>query len=310
MMRSKEPLALVAGVLLPFALIVVVIAWHWPSDRDLSPQDGDAFPGGTAVPLRFVIGSMVSPVTTEHLYGGLLRLVGERLGMPVVMLQRRGYAESNAMLDRGEADAGWICTGAYATLARKGDWLVLAAPVQGHQAEYHSVVIVRANAPFQGFEDLRGRSFALVDPLSLSGRAWVLWELRRRDQDPRRFFREVRYSGSHDRSIEWVLEGEVDAAAVDSLIVEHLRRTRPKEMEELRVLLASEAFPSPPIVASGSLPAGLQHRLQDILTTLHQEPEGIEILEGLGIRGFRAVDPEAYRQVSEIMAVAGEEGMP
>jgi len=304
-------LAVAMGVLLPLLGIGTVLWWHWPRPEDAIEDRVPGSDGGLPDhPLRFVIGSMVSPVSTLSTYQDLLDLIGRDLGIPVTMVQRRSYQESNELLRQGQADAGWICTGAYGALAATTPLRLLAAPVAEEAPQYHAWVIVREDSPAHTLEDLRDRSFAFVDPLSLTGRAFLLMELRRRGLDPRRFFRMVRYSGSHDRSIDWVLDGAVEGATVDSLVVEQMRLSSPERISRLRVVLASEPFPAPPLVARAGLDPLIADRLEDTLTRLHERPETAAVLHRLGLRRFVKPGPSSYQAIVEAMALLQEEGLP
>ncbi len=66
-------------------------------------------PGPT---LRFAVGTMLSPRETARAYRQLGDYLESRTGHRVEVVQRRGYSETNALLDNWEADFGFVCTGA------------------------------------------------------------------------------------------------------------------------------------------------------------------------------------------------------
>lgn len=296
-----------AGIVLPVAAIAAVVAWHWPEgdririDAVKAPEASAA----DAAPLRFVVGSMVSPRASFEHYRELLDLLGGNLGRPVEMVLRKSYRETNEMLRTGEADAGWICTGAFASMDPDNAPRLLASPVTGGAPQYQSFIIVRADAGIVRLEDLRGRSFAYVDPLSLTGRAWVVSRLAQDHIRDRDFFRTIAYSGSHDRSIEMVADGTVDGACVDSLVFQGLATLAPERMSSLRVIDRSPPFPSPPLVASPHMPHSESDRLAAVLTSIHRLPEGTQILQDLGLERLDPPDPAAYDEVRRVLLAAG-----
>jgi hypothetical protein len=78
---------------------------------------------------------------------------------------------------------------------------------------------VRDDAPVQTFSDLQGSSsWAYNDVCSLSGYYGLLNKLAELGTDES-FFGNVSCSGSHLNSIEAVLRGEVDSAAIDSNVL-------------------------------------------------------------------------------------------
>ena len=71
-------------------------------------------------------------------------------------------------------------------------------------------------------EDLKGRDFMAVAPTSFGG--WLTsWRyLKERNIDPQRHFSSLRYGGTHDAVVDAVANGEVDAGAIRSGILEQM----------------------------------------------------------------------------------------
>ncbi len=69
----------------------------------------------------------------------------------------------------------------------------------------------------QNLEELRGRTIAFVDPASSSGYIYPMVMLIKRglikDRDPKTFFKEVHFAGSHDAALLALLIRDVDATA-------------------------------------------------------------------------------------------------
>ena len=66
-------------------------------------------------------------------------------------------------------------------------------------------------------EELRGRTIAFVDPASSSGYIYPMVLLIRRglvrDRDPKTFFKDALFAGTHEAALRALLQGRVDAAA-------------------------------------------------------------------------------------------------
>ncbi len=66
-------------------------------------------------------------------------------------------------------------------------------------------------------EDLRGKTVAFVDPASSSGYIYPMVLLIKRglvrDRDPKSFFKDALFAGTHEAALQSVLHGRVDAAA-------------------------------------------------------------------------------------------------
>lgn len=257
---------------------------------------GDRVSGAPAVSatLRGGIGAMISPQRTISEYDHLFRLVAKKLSMPPEIVQRRKYIEVNELLERGEIDFAWVCTGAVADLESRGVAVPLVAPVVAGTTKYRAYLIVKADSGISGFDGLRGRRFAFTDPLSLTGREVAIEQLRAFGETPESFFSESFFTYAHDNSVHAVQRGLADGATVDSLVFDLLAKNYPDEVSNVRVVWRSQWFPIPPIVVSRRDSPELTARLRDAFLSLHEDAEGRAVLDAVGIERFVLAEPGAY----------------
>jgi len=78
---------------------------------------------------------------------------------------------------------------------------------------YYSVFYVKADAPYQKIEDLKGRNLGLVDPNSTSGNNMPRYALHQMGIDADKYFGHVVYAGSHENALTALQQGTVDVAA-------------------------------------------------------------------------------------------------
>jgi len=232
---------------------------------------------------RVPVGAMISPRETFVHYRQLLDYLGVKMGMDVELVQRKTYGEVSDLVASGGIDLAFICSGPYAT--RKGEYgfELLATPVIQGSHFYRSYLIVSRDSPFERLEDLKGRVFAFTDPDSHTGRLVPTHWLAEIQDRPETFFEKVIYTYSHDNSILAVAKGLVDGAAVDGLIWEFYEHKNPSLTAATRVIRKSEPFGVPPLVASGSFSPELKAPVQQILLSMHEDPEGARILGELMI---------------------------
>jgi len=236
--------------------------------------------------LRAAVGAMISPKRTYLQYRRLYNLLAERTGRRLRFVQRETYAEVNDLLADGKVDLAWVCTGALDDLRRRNGASLLAAPVVGGKSEYRAYIIAQSPGPVHRLEDLRGRRFAFTDPLSLTGRRVVVDWLAARGETIAGFFGEVFYTHAHDNSIRAVRRRLADAATVDSLVYDGLRRLNPDQVVGTTVIWESQWFPIPPIVVSTRADPALRDRLGTILWALGDDPEARPLLRSIGIERF------------------------
>jgi phosphonate transport system substrate-binding protein len=237
-------------------------------------------------PIRFVYASVLSPERSTLTYARLGAYLSTKLGREVEIVRRRTYAELNELLRTGGAEAGLVCTGAFAEGEDKFGLRPIAIPVIDGKRTYRSYVIVRRDSGLTSFEDLEGVTFAFTDPLSNSGFRYVAAKLHALGLEPERFFARILFTYSHDNSIEAVLDGIVDAGSVDSLVWEELVRMDPDLGRDVVVIEQSEDFPINPVVAAPATDSVLRARIAETFLSMAADSTGMEILQTLGTEAF------------------------
>jgi phosphonate transport system substrate-binding protein len=252
--------------------------------------------------LRVAVAAMISPKETFIYYRELLDYIGRHAGHRVQLIQRKTYDEVNELFPRGQIDLAFICTGPFAASREKFGFEALATPQVRGQPFYQSYLIVPKDSPYQTLEDLRGRVFAFTDPDSNTGamvpRSW----LAEVGETPESFFSRTTFTYSHDNSILAVAKGLVDAAAVDGHQWEYFERLSPAYTSKTRVIRKSQPFGSPPLVASARLAGDVRSKIQDLMLSMHTDPEGRRILENLLIDRFVAPRDEWYEPARAMIA--------
>jgi len=258
------------------------------------------------VPLRIAVAAIISPQGTTESYTEFANYLGKVLGRPVELVQRRTYAEVNALVAANAVDLAFVCTNAYVDGHDQFGMELLAAPrIQG-EAVYYSDLIVPATSMAQTMADLAGKTFAFTDPMSFSGRVYPTYLVQQLGATPENFFHRTFFTYSHDRAIEAVAAGVADGAAVDSLVLDYALARNPALRNQLRVIHRSPAFGIPPVVAPPGLPPRQKRQLQDLLVTMDQEPAGRVILAHLGIDRFQPIDDQAYASVRQLVQQIGQ----
>ncbi|NJC88923.1 MAG: phosphate/phosphite/phosphonate ABC transporter substrate-binding protein [Desulfuromonas sp.] len=247
------------------------------------------------------IGSMITPKEGYIYYQRLVEYLEKHLTTPVMTVDRGSYQEFNQLLKDGELDLAFVCGGPY--VEGKDNFglelLVMPETLSG-ETVYYSYMIVPVKSPAKSLEDLRGRNFAFTDPLSNSGKLVPEYMLAQRGETAEHFFGMVIYTSAHDKSIRAVAEGEVDGAAVDSLIYEYLIRKDPQLAKKIRILSRSAPYGIPPVVVRPNIPAPLRERLRTTLLSMHEDPEGSLILQGMMLRRFVPASDAAYGTIREM----------
>ena len=240
------------------------------------------------------VGSMITPEEGHVYYKELLEYIGKKLGMRVKFVERETYAEINALLENGGIAVAFVCGGPYIRGHKDFGLELLVAPQVDGKAVYYSYIIVAKDSAIKQFEELNGKTFAFVDPLSNTGMLYPRYLLLRMGESPENFFKNVVYTYSHDNSIKAVAQGLVDAAAVDSLVWDYLDKRGSRYTTATKIIKVSEPFGIPPVVVSPKLNRDLKKKIKDILLNIHTQKEGKDILQGMFIEKFVEVNDSMY----------------
>lgn len=172
-----------------------------------------------------------------------------------------------------------------------------------------SFVIVRRDCGIETIEDLRGVKAAINEPGSNSGvnllRAAIA-PLARNG----RFFSSVIETGGHRASIDAVAEGKADVAAIDCVTYGNTLRFDPERLAGIRILTETVKGPGLPFItraeASDEEVSILRKALQDAIA----DPSLAQVRETLSLKGFVALDDEAYEPLAELEREAHRLGYP
>ncbi len=237
--------------------------------------------------------------------------IAKQLGVAAEFVNGIPWQEREFLLDAGRIHVAWICGLPYVLRADRPHPQIelLAAPVmQDARYEdrpvYYSDVVVRRDSEFRTFADLRGASWAYNEPGSHSGYNVVRYHLAVVGAASG-YFGEVIEAGAHQVSLQMILEGRIDASAIDSTVLEQEFRRDPAIRSQIRVLERLGPSPMPPWVALRSLPQDLRNSLRAVLLGMHQDPRGREILGECHMARFAPVkdaDYDAIRRMTHLAA--------
>ncbi len=194
----------------------------------------------------------------------------------------------------------FVCGGPYIEGHDKFGLELLAAPQVDGKTVYYSYIIVHKDSHIDKFEDLRGKVFVFVDPISNTGKIYPTYLLKQMEETPETFFKEYIYSYAHDTSIKAVAEGIVDAGAVDSLIWNYMEKNASPFTKNTRIIKISPPYGIPPVVVRPTLKKDLKEKIKQILLDMHQDKEGKDILEKMHIDQFVEIDDPNYNSIREI----------
>jgi phosphonate transport system substrate-binding protein len=236
--------------------------------------------------------------------------LAKKLSLPVVIVDEAEWPEREALFDRGEVQVCWICGLPYVWKADQAPSQIelLAAPVMQDDRYrglpvYFSEVVVHSDSPFHQFEDLQGATWAFNEPGSHSGYNIARFRLASMDS-PETFFGRTEMSGSHEVSLEGILDGRFDGSAIDSIVLGLYLQQHPEHRSAFRSIETLGPSPIPPLVVRRSVPDALRQELRRLLLSMHEDPLGREALERGPFARFVSVQDRTYDPIREVDRLA------
>ena len=160
---------------------------------------------------------------------------------------------------------------------------------------YHSQVIAHKDSGIRTVADLKGKTFAFVDPSSTSGHLFPKAGLMKAGFNTDKDFGRVIFSGSHDSSAIAVQNKKVDAAAIADRILDAAIAKGLAKREDLVEVWRSDPIPESPTVWRTDLPADLKKRVQAAFLQVKDIPWSDQGL----LNGFFPTNDAAYNVIRD-----------
>jgi ABC-type phosphate/phosphonate transport system substrate-binding protein len=210
--------------------------------------------------------------------GAIAESLTVRLGMEVTTDPTEPWPARRAAIDRGEADLLWMCGLATAEAVDAGRLAsdIVAAPVfAGHAGPtYHAVIVARRGGRPATIADLAGTRLAINERTSWSGYHALRAHLAAHGQT-RSPFAAIVETGGHAASLEAVLAGVTDVAAIDDTVFGPFA-ARDARARDLAVIDRTVDWPAPPFSVARRLPPEVRSAVTATLPTVR--PPGLEAI--------------------------------
>ena len=250
--------------------------------------------------VKIGVSSMITPVDAVKYYQDIIDYIGEQIKQPVRMVNRRTYDEMDSLLEKGDVKIAFICSAPYVKNQAQFGVELLVGPIVNGKSVYHSYIIVHHESPIKTFPELKGKIFAFTDPKSNTGKLYPTYLLKGMGFTPEKFFKEILYSYSHNKSVEMVAKKIVDGAAMESIVYEHMLKTGSPYARQTRIIKRSPPFGIPPVVVTRDIDPTLRKKIRDAFLSMHKTTKGKAILDAMMIEGFTEVPDKNYDSIREM----------
>ncbi len=261
--------------------------------------------GAPSTPIiGYVASSGVASLAENEAFAGLIQ---KRTGIKVITYSGVGYADLIQKMSTGKIDFAFLSSMAFVELEQRSPTKVLLKKVWD-QGFYYSVWLVKNTSKVKTVLDLKGQRIAFVDEKSASGYLYPQAMMAELGLDLKKDFKSVIFAGSHDKSVELLRRGEVDAIAVfanDKLGRDSAWTRARGKASDARTIWSSSAIPNDPFCVRTDFYdkyPKLTHDLMFGLVDMNDDSEaGPELQKVLAMRGLMVATAAQYEPVRNIL---------
>lgn len=227
----------------------------------------------------------------------MMDMLSKALGMPVKPFVAADYNGVIEALRSKRLDVAYLGPFSYVlgTTVADIEAFAVAETKKAGRTFYHSHVIAHKDSGIKTVNDLKGKTFAFVDPSSTSGHLFPKAGLMKAGLNTDKDFGRVIFSGSHDSNAIAVQNRKVDAAAIADRILDAAINKGLAKREDIVVVWKSDPIPESPTVWRRDLPADLKKRVQAAFLQVKDIPWSDQGL----LNGFHPTNDSAYNVIRD-----------
>ena len=231
----------------------------------------------------------------------MMDMLSKALGMPVKPFVAADYNGVIEALRSKRLDVAYLGPFSYVLGASVADIeaFAVAETKKAGRTYYHSLIVANKDSGIKTVADLKGKTFAYVDPSSTSGHLFPKAGLIKVGFNADKDFGRVIFSGSHDANAVAIQNKRVDAVAIADRILDAAIAKGLAKREDLVVVWKSDPIPESPTVWRKDLDPALKKRIQAAFL----EVKNIPWSDQGELNGFHPTNDAAYNVIRETAKV-------
>lgn len=250
----------------------------------------------------------------------LADLLSDELDIPVEVKVTTDYNGVVEAMGSKQLDLGFLPPTDYVLAHEKGyaDVLVQALrygvdPEDGSNTDeleefYYAGLLVKEDSDIEELEDLKGKKIGWQGPTSSAGYVWAAVEMNEAGIDPQKDVTGVQLQG-HDKGVQAVLDGDVDAASLFIDARNILKDTMPDVFDKTRYIYTTEKIPNDTISTRPDMSDEWREKITDAFINIGEDPEGQKIIEEIYTHvGYKKSDDANFDIVREYSEKIGNIG--
>jgi phosphonate transport system substrate-binding protein len=239
-------------------------------------------------------------------FGPLTKYLERTVGMKVDFVPVNDYPAAVEALVNKQVELVWFGGFTYVQAQIRSGGKIIPIAQREEDTSFRSVFITQTNSGIKRLADLKGKQVSFGSQSSTSGHLMPRSFLLEAGIDPDKDFKRVAYSGAHDATIAAVVNGRVDAAALDITVWRKFVSENKVDTTKVDVFFTSPPFYNYNWSVHADMPAPLREKITAALLNLNMNnPEGKEILTLNRATKYIPTKPENYKGLENAGRSAG-----
>lgn len=239
-------------------------------------------------------------------YEPVANYLSEMLDVEVELTVTNDYTAAIEAMRSKHIDMAWFGPLSYvlANDIANAEAIVVGLRSDTGKSTYKTIIVTRVDSGIKTLEDLKGRTFAFVDPASTSGNLMPRKIFANHDINPDKDFSLTYYAGTHNAVQLAVANGKVDAGADSDNSYYRMINEGQIDPEVNVIIYESEPIPGSPITVRGDLPEDLKSKIQDALVNMDEQT--MHKIGGWGkIAKYIPVEDNHYNIIRDMVTILG-----
>lgn len=237
---------------------------------------------------------------TRDEYKPLTEYLEKKTGMKTELFVATDYSGVIEAMRSGKLDIAYFGPFSYILAADKANAEAFVVENRkGTGTSYKSVIVANPELGINSLQDLKGKTFAFVDPASTSGNLIPRSIFKKNNIDPDKDFKSTIYAGGHDAAELAVKNRKVDAAADDDITYNQMKEKGLLTDKDVKVIFESDPIPGSTWTFRKDLPADLKGKIKDAFLNVAKEDPAALGAYGGKVLGYEATSDEKYNVIRE-----------
>jgi ABC-type phosphate/phosphonate transport system substrate-binding protein len=209
------------------------------------------------------------------------------------IVDHKGWQELAEKLEKGTDNVGVFQGFELAWALEKYPKLKPLAVAVNGQPYRQIFVVTRKDSKAKRIDELKEKKVAVMK----AGQGYPLLVLQTLAKaEPKSFF-SLQFADNAEDALDDLVDGKVDAAAVDRVAIDAFKRRKPGRFAQLKELIRSKNLPSTTIVYyDGKLDEATVNKFRDGLVNANKKEKGRTLLTYFKLTGF-AAPPEDFKKL-------------